>query len=308
MFFALQGRAPRFDRTAGFVAGRWRCGSVIPLIAAIPFALRGGIGYVAALFEAVSGFTTTGATVFRSLTGVGALGRLLARGTAVARRPGDAGDLRHGPGAGRCRRPVQPRAGGARRVQRGRAGARRPWAAPAGQPLCAVHRRSASSSSSSAGIPTVRCDLPGAVDGLDRRLHAGRRQPVGLRQPLRRWRRRRCSCSIGATSIVLQRMRDRRPLVAASSTIAKPTGCIGVMAADRRSSMRWVFRQPARAPSRHWGRGCSPASRWSAPPASRLRPGGAVGDPRHAGRCSWRSAVPRRCRRPAASSTTASAR
>ena len=70
IFFALQGRGLRFDRTAGFVlaAALW---VVLPLIAAVPFALRGHFGYVAALFEAVSGFTTTGATAFRSLAGVG---------------------------------------------------------------------------------------------------------------------------------------------------------------------------------------------------------------------------------------------
>ncbi len=70
IFFALQGHRPRFDRSAGFVlaAALW---VVIPLIAAIPFALRAHLGYVAALFEAVSGFTTTGATIFRSLAGTG---------------------------------------------------------------------------------------------------------------------------------------------------------------------------------------------------------------------------------------------
>ena len=70
IFFALRGRRPRFDRTAGFAlaATLW---VVVPLIAAVPIAVRGRFGYVAALFEAVSGFTTTGATVFRSLSGAG---------------------------------------------------------------------------------------------------------------------------------------------------------------------------------------------------------------------------------------------
>ncbi len=70
IFFALQGRQPRFDRAAGFVlaATLW---IVLPLIAAVPFALHGHFGYVAALFEAVSGFTTTGATIFHSLAGAG---------------------------------------------------------------------------------------------------------------------------------------------------------------------------------------------------------------------------------------------
>jgi trk system potassium uptake protein TrkH len=70
VFFALQGHKPRFDRTAGFVlaAALW---VAIPLIAALPFALHRHIGYVAGLFEAVYGFTTTGATIFRSLADVG---------------------------------------------------------------------------------------------------------------------------------------------------------------------------------------------------------------------------------------------
>ncbi len=70
IFFALQGRASRFDRVAGFVLATalW---VVLPLIAAVPFVARGPAGYTAALFEAVSGFTTTGATVFRSLADVG---------------------------------------------------------------------------------------------------------------------------------------------------------------------------------------------------------------------------------------------
>ena len=70
IFFALRGYRTRFDRTAGFalVAVLW---VLIPLIAAIPIALHARFGFVAALFEAVSGFTTTGATVYRSLAGAG---------------------------------------------------------------------------------------------------------------------------------------------------------------------------------------------------------------------------------------------
>ncbi len=66
IFFAMQGRKLRFDRPAGFAlaAALW---VVLPLIAAIPIALRSHLGYVAALFEAVSGFTTTGATALRSV-------------------------------------------------------------------------------------------------------------------------------------------------------------------------------------------------------------------------------------------------
>ena len=70
IFFAMRGHRLRFDRTAGFVlaAALW---VVIPPIAALPFALHGGLSYVAALFEAVSGFTTSGGTVFRTLSGAG---------------------------------------------------------------------------------------------------------------------------------------------------------------------------------------------------------------------------------------------
>ena len=70
IFFALQGNHPRFDRAAGFAlaAALW---VVVPLIAALPIALHGRIAYLAALFEAVSGFTTTGATVFRSVAAAG---------------------------------------------------------------------------------------------------------------------------------------------------------------------------------------------------------------------------------------------
>ena len=71
IFFALQGRQQaRFDRGAAFILATslW---VVLPPIAALPFALHSQMGYPAALFEAVSGFTTTGATVYRSLAGAG---------------------------------------------------------------------------------------------------------------------------------------------------------------------------------------------------------------------------------------------
>ena len=70
IYFALQGRKPRFDRQASFVlvVALW---IVLPLIAAVPFALRTDIGYAAAFFEATSGLTTTGATIFPSLSVLG---------------------------------------------------------------------------------------------------------------------------------------------------------------------------------------------------------------------------------------------
>lgn len=70
IFFAQRGPQPRFDRSAGFLLATalW---VVLPLFAAMPFAMHSQMGYVAGLFEAVSGFTTTGATVYRSLVGAG---------------------------------------------------------------------------------------------------------------------------------------------------------------------------------------------------------------------------------------------
>ena len=75
----------------------------------------------------------------------------------MARRPGDAGHLRHHPGAGRRRRPVQPRAGGARRLQRCRPGAHRPGAAAAWSPSTRCSPASASSCCSSPACrPSMR--------------------------------------------------------------------------------------------------------------------------------------------------------
>ena len=70
MFFALQGRRRRLDRVAGFllVVLVW---VVPPLIAAVPIARAAGVDYVTALFEAVSGYTTTGATAFETLRPLG---------------------------------------------------------------------------------------------------------------------------------------------------------------------------------------------------------------------------------------------
>ncbi len=70
IFFALQGHKLRFDRSAGFVlaAALW---VVVPLIAALPIAMHTHLSYLAGLFEAVSGFTTTGASILRSLADAG---------------------------------------------------------------------------------------------------------------------------------------------------------------------------------------------------------------------------------------------
>lgn len=66
IFFALRGRSWRLDRVSSFtlVLAVWL---VPPLIAAVPLTAGTRLGYLEAVFEAVSGYTTTGATLFRSL-------------------------------------------------------------------------------------------------------------------------------------------------------------------------------------------------------------------------------------------------
>jgi trk system potassium uptake protein TrkH len=73
IYFALRGRTSRLDRRAAFtlIGLVW---IALPAVAAVPFALRTDIGYVGALFEAVSGFTTTGATIFRPVSRLSAAG------------------------------------------------------------------------------------------------------------------------------------------------------------------------------------------------------------------------------------------
>jgi len=73
MFFALQGRGRRLDRVAGFVLVLlvW---AVPPLIAAVPMARASGTDFLTALFETVSGYTTTGATALPSLAPLGFAG------------------------------------------------------------------------------------------------------------------------------------------------------------------------------------------------------------------------------------------
>ena len=70
IYFALRGRQGRLGRPARFVlvVAVW---VVLPPIAALPIMLSTGTGYLASVFEAASGFTTTGATVFSSLADVG---------------------------------------------------------------------------------------------------------------------------------------------------------------------------------------------------------------------------------------------
>ena len=70
IFFALRGRRSNLNRSARFVLVVlvW---TVVPLAAAIPIALATGAGYGGALFEAVSGFTTTGASAIASLDAIG---------------------------------------------------------------------------------------------------------------------------------------------------------------------------------------------------------------------------------------------
>lgn len=69
LFFAFRGRGLSINRPASFVLATaiW---SVPPFVAAVPIAIENDLGYLPALFEAVSGLTTTGATVFGSLAGV----------------------------------------------------------------------------------------------------------------------------------------------------------------------------------------------------------------------------------------------
>lgn len=66
MFFALRGRRRHLDRLAAFILilTIW---IIPPFIAAIPIMVGARIGYLPALFEAVSAYTTTGATVLPSL-------------------------------------------------------------------------------------------------------------------------------------------------------------------------------------------------------------------------------------------------
>ncbi len=69
LFFALHGRRGNLRRGHRLVIAlsMW---IAVPVIAAVPIMLSTGLDYVESLFEAASGFTTTGATVFASLAGV----------------------------------------------------------------------------------------------------------------------------------------------------------------------------------------------------------------------------------------------
>jgi len=67
---AVQGRSQGLTRMGWFVlvVAGW---TVLPAIAAVPIMLSTGVDYVAALFEATSGLTTSGGTVFASLADAG---------------------------------------------------------------------------------------------------------------------------------------------------------------------------------------------------------------------------------------------
>jgi trk/ktr system potassium uptake protein len=66
-FFGLRGREANLNRASGFVlvVAIW---VVPPLIAAVPIMQNAHVSYIDGLFEAVSGFTTTGATVLKLAT------------------------------------------------------------------------------------------------------------------------------------------------------------------------------------------------------------------------------------------------
>lgn len=68
--FALRGRRRNLDRVAGYVlvVAIW---VVPPLLAAIPIMRIADVGYVTALFEAVSGYTTTGASALKAIAPLG---------------------------------------------------------------------------------------------------------------------------------------------------------------------------------------------------------------------------------------------
>ena len=70
IFFALRGRQRALGRADRFVLVLvvW---TAVPVIAALPITLSTDLSFLAALFEAASGFTTTGATVFPALADVG---------------------------------------------------------------------------------------------------------------------------------------------------------------------------------------------------------------------------------------------
>jgi trk system potassium uptake protein TrkH len=70
IFFALKGRRWRLSRVAA-IALMLSAWVLPPLIAAIPIAAGARVDYLSALFEAVSGYTTTGATVLPSVDTLG---------------------------------------------------------------------------------------------------------------------------------------------------------------------------------------------------------------------------------------------
>ena len=73
VIFALRGRSRDIGRVGSYVLviAVW---AIPPLIAAVPLMLAGGIDYPTALFESVSGLTTTGASALRTVASVGHAG------------------------------------------------------------------------------------------------------------------------------------------------------------------------------------------------------------------------------------------
>ena len=93
----------RLRRVEGMtiVAGSWL---LMAHVAAVPY-MWAGLGFIDALFESMSGLTTTGATVLRDFGLFGQGHVLLASHDAVARRDGRHRALRRGPAAAGNRRP-----------------------------------------------------------------------------------------------------------------------------------------------------------------------------------------------------------
>jgi len=73
IIFALRGRRLGLTRVGSYVLilAMWL---IVPLVAAIPLALAAGIDYLTALFETVSGFTTTGASALAGVRVAGTAG------------------------------------------------------------------------------------------------------------------------------------------------------------------------------------------------------------------------------------------
>ncbi|HET7714247.1 MAG TPA: potassium transporter TrkG [Bauldia sp.] len=73
VIFALRGRTPKIRRVEGFmlVVAVW---TIPSLVAAVPMMRAGNLDFLTALFESVSGLTTTGATALSTVRSVGLAG------------------------------------------------------------------------------------------------------------------------------------------------------------------------------------------------------------------------------------------